>query len=189
MRQDGSGLLDYSDCLRQRHAGNSVLYREHNKHSKAERLLPWHKLRSFFIFQVQFTSYRVGRSHNTAAWLEILAVKVGQVPLSFSPLILIGSGNRVLQLAGGKLECKDNARRTTYILYMDVCMSHICVRETAWKRDWGIQQWEWSPCGHLAAALVKIRQSDVSWHGQWFIIEVGQLLLAALTGPRANDRW
>lgn len=58
MREDGSGVVLYSDCLRQHHAGNSMLYPEHNKHRKVKGLIPSHPLKSSFVFQVQFSSFQ-----------------------------------------------------------------------------------------------------------------------------------
>lgn len=86
-----------------------------------------------FIFQMQFTSYQVGQSHNSAAWLKILAVEVGQVPPSFSPLILIGPGNCELQLAGGKLECT-HMKDYIHTIYGCVHVSHTCERDRMKER-------------------------------------------------------
>lgn len=44
-----------------------------------------------------------------------------------------------------------------------------------------------APCGPLAVVLLEITGSDVSRHGQWFIIEAGQLFLAVVTGHRMDD--
>lgn len=57
MRQGGYGLMVYSDCLRQHHAGNSMLYtREHNKHSKVKGLIPSHTLKSLKSLYVKCKS-------------------------------------------------------------------------------------------------------------------------------------
>lgn len=118
MRQGGCGLMVYSDCLRQHHAENPMLYREHNKHSKVKGLIPSHTLKSFFYISSANQLLSDGWSRHTAAWLEILAVEVGQVPLTYSPLILIGLGKCISHLVGGKLKCTCTKDYTYY-----VCMS------------------------------------------------------------------
>lgn len=134
-KQDGAGFMLDSDCLRQHHAGNSMLYREHNKHSKVKGLIPSHTLKSFFCISSAIQLVSAGWSHNTAAWLEILAVEVGQAPLSYGSLILIGLGTCISQLLGGKLKCtytKDYIDATHACVYVNVST---CVWERQSERE------------------------------------------------------